>query len=827
MVSILKLTSGYYCSTEMLTVQSQDPVIYHNANCEITGQTYINGPVYNHYGSQGSRSILNPIRDASYTRNRKQSPPDSNCLPGTRKSILQQVVAWADASVLFNNPHVLWLYGYVGCGKSAIAQTVAEQYARKGRLAGSFFFFRTSPERSKVARLAVTLASQVAAAIPSTAPRIEAALKALGGPDQDPNTISLSSQLQQLVYDPINAARWDRMGLDRLRGPYIIILDGLDECDDHEDLALFIEHLLDFFDRNPRVPLRFFITSRVEEYIRTRLDRSDQVCLVDLVDHTSLEDITIALGIHFASAAIHDRVIQAYGEWPSPADQLLLAKKIGCSYIWMSTIVQFILKPSNDGRTPMDRLPAALKMESGLDDLYTHTLSLAEGLPHFASIIATITLARRPVSILEIAELIRFRVKKFEVVQVLIRLHSIFQVPGNDITPVNLCHISLYDYLTQPKRSGRFTVAPSKHGHLASRCFDILSLEEPLESVAYQYAVDNFGSHLLFNWKELCKRSDLSPGHSMAEIIISHAQRIFRDEASNILTTIYILMDFKSIPRTTTNSRARLTGDGLKVLPEVLRNLGSRYGKLHIVSAFADALKVLEGERTFDLRHRFSLVWGVISRPPLPPLASFYLQLVKLGIKHLLTGSINRYHSSGGVETVEWNIALSTSTSPSPLFFFWCLSTWPQHLAIALEYGLLDWKAINERTAVQQKSRRVLMMDAPSTRRTLKAITEEGSPQRGLVIEGLRCVDKALYKLAGPSNPVIPRGEVTPKAGRSGSSDYKIYDPIVLATMHRAEFSILDLFEVSFIPVFQSIGNTSDLALDTDAILGTQRLVFR
>lgn len=58
-------------------------------------------------------------------------------------------------------------------------------------------------------------------------------------------------------------------------------------------------------------------------------------------------------------------------------------------------------------------------------------------------------------------------------------------------------------------------------------------------------------------------------------------------------------------------------------------------------------------------------------------------------------------------------------------------------------------------------------------------------------------MDKALSKLAGPSNPVIPRGEV-PKAGKSGSSD-----PIVLAMMHRAEFSILDLFEVSFIRHFR------------------------
>ncbi|KAF6752701.1 hypothetical protein DFP72DRAFT_449322 [Ephemerocybe angulata] len=149
-------------------------------------------------GNLGLLDILNPIPDASYTRNRKTSPPDSSCLPGTRQDVLKKVTSWADSSLLgWNNRPVMWLYGYVGCGKSAIAQEVAEHYARKKRLAASFFFFRGSGDRSRTGKFAATIAHQLAGAIPSTSRFIETNVKAHAGL-LEPRT-SLSAQFQHLV----------------------------------------------------------------------------------------------------------------------------------------------------------------------------------------------------------------------------------------------------------------------------------------------------------------------------------------------------------------------------------------------------------------------------------------------------------------------------------------------------------------------------------------------------------------------------------------------------------------------------------------------------
>ncbi|KAF6752703.1 hypothetical protein DFP72DRAFT_904577 [Ephemerocybe angulata] len=301
------------------------------------------GQVLVRQGSTGLLDMLDPIPDASYTRNRKTSPPDSSCLPGTREDVLKKVTSWADNSLLgWNNRHVMWLYGYVGCGKSAIAQEVAEHYARKKRLAASFFFFRGSGDRSRSGRFAATVASQVAGAIPSTYRFIEANVKTHPGLLW-PST-SLIAQFKHLVYDPIKSVKWDLVGSNILRGPYVVVIDGLDECEDRDDIASFIDQMLAFFKKNPRIPLRILITSRVEEHIRTRLDPT-RVELVNLVNHTTLDDITTAFRALFALATKHNRSIQCYGEWPTPADLEQLVLHTGRSFIFMSTLAKFILDP--------------------------------------------------------------------------------------------------------------------------------------------------------------------------------------------------------------------------------------------------------------------------------------------------------------------------------------------------------------------------------------------------------------------------------------------------------------------------------------------------
>ncbi|KAJ2921574.1 hypothetical protein H1R20_g15522, partial [Candolleomyces eurysporus] len=370
------------------------------------------------------------------------------------------------------------MHGYVGSGKSSISQEVCDTSDREDRPVVSFFFFRNAGDRSKIWRLATTLASQMAAVIPQTEPFIREAVQAnqaLLTPNE--GGVSLRTRMQCLVYAPFKAVvQMKKKGRALTRGPFLIVLDGLDECDNKDEVQELINGMLMFFNENPLIPLRVFITSRVEEHIKSRLD-VPAVMLDNLVDHCSDDDIATFLQILFEDACSRNLVVRTYvqkhGEWPNRSDKRKLVEHIGGSFIFASAVFKFIMATNAEGGhapTPMDRLPLALKMNPGLDGLYTQTLSRSMHLPHFSNIISTIALLQEPLPISGIAELLG--IETYEVVNVLVNLQAIIQVPGTDDIPVTLCHTSLRDFLTTQSRSGDFFAHPSHHVRIYLLCLE-------------------------------------------------------------------------------------------------------------------------------------------------------------------------------------------------------------------------------------------------------------------------------------------------------------------------------------------------------------------
>lgn len=622
----------------------------------------------------GEQESLNPIPDASYTRNRKLSPPDSSCLPGTRQDVIKTIVRWADSTLLLKQSHILWLYGYVGCGKSAIAQAVAETFAERERLAASFFFFRGSGDRRSTTRFAATIASQIATAIPSTAPLIQAALNAEVGLLEP--TVLLTTQFQRLVYGPIlKATKGDRIGLNLVRKPFLIVLDGLDECDDKDEISAFIEHSVDFFDKNYGIPLRILISSRVEEHIRTRLISTHQVQLLNLVDHTTSQDISTALHVAFAQAAKHSRVIQAYGEWPSPRDFTHLLNHIGCSFIFMSTIAKFILDTPDKHPSPMERLPLALNMNPGLDGLYTQTLMRSQHLPHCLEIIWTVSSVKEPLSILQLAHILE--IKTFEVIAVLVNLHSIFQVPGDDTTPVTFCHTSLLEFLHTGTRSGIFR-APQQHlERLAYRCIDIIGDPNQAGS-ASSYASTHWQEH----WSEpprprIYSNFDGSQ-KQRAATFLSHVRSLL-PSFEHILAT-YILVDWHVLS----------PEEQIVCSPLSLSDHPNPDSDEHQLAAFLGApvshtslvvRAVMSGGPDWEDYLELHAVWRGM-KPPLPPLESFH--------NHILSLANTRLFGSAPSPLDYWNLYLPvymTDNGETPSIFGLSFLIWPEHYIRAVQHS--------------------------------------------------------------------------------------------------------------------------------------------
>ena len=333
--------------------------------------------------------------------------------------------------------------------------------AKTQRLAASFFFFRLSEERRSFKHFAPTLASQIAASFPGAEEYAWNAVRVNPAIVSDPD-ISQDHQLEQLVFEPIRAAIFNNPP----PSPLVIVIDGLDECDELEAVGDFIDHLISFLQDSPGLPLRIFIASRVEEDIHARLQHRE-VNLCNLADYTPERDIRTFLNAEFTRAAKRSRVIRSYGDWPDASDVERLVQHIGGSFIVASTLVKYILGPSEDGLTPIDRLPLAFRLDPGLDGIYTDTLSRSEHLHHFVDIISTIVLLQEPVSVYILALILDL--KPFEVNRVLVNLQAIIQIGEDDHGVVALYHGSLYEYLRHEERSGRFFVSPSYHLNLWKR----------------------------------------------------------------------------------------------------------------------------------------------------------------------------------------------------------------------------------------------------------------------------------------------------------------------------------------------------------------------
>jgi hypothetical protein len=383
----------------------------------------------------------------------------------------------------------MWVYGYAGCGKSAISQAVAEQLSDEGCLAASFFFFKGSGDRGGITNFSNTIAYQLSVNFPSAADTIERVAKANPGL-LTTSTSSFTHQFRELVCKPI-------LSMPRtMHGTVItVVLDGVDECGDREEIAGLIESLIAFFDKYPRIPLRFVIASRVEGHLHQQLMSSNQVELLDLVRHTSDTDIRTALEVSIARE-MRGRVMASDQTWPSEWEKLSLVKHIGGSYIFMVTILKLLFAPSTtDGLTPMERLPKILQTRPNFDQLYKDILVPCIHFPSFLDIVSTIALALQPISIAQIAALLGIR--NHNVTNVLVQLHAILQVPGDDHTPVTVWHTSLRDFLCSFERSGPIFASPVHHQRLAHGAIRIAASKSHSQDPSSEYAREFGLKHLV------------------------------------------------------------------------------------------------------------------------------------------------------------------------------------------------------------------------------------------------------------------------------------------------------------------------------------------
>ena len=388
-----------------------------------------------------------------------QASHHDTCLLGTRESVLDGIMRWAEDP---QDRHVFWLNGPAGTGKSTIAQTFSEMVANTGILGASFFCSRDYLDRSDLKNIFPTLAYQLACRYPAFRSHVIQAIK------RDPAVArkSLISQLQGLIVGPLSSSNIS----------CVIVVDALDECIDDQPASAILSVLGRHAEQLSHV--KFFITARPEPRIRTGfrlplLEPLTQILLLHKGKPSGVnEDIKLYLRTSLTNIRRQRDDCEFPEEWPSSYDINFLCRTADGLFIYASTVIRFV---GSDHRPPTERLDLILSSrgaahEGGVDLLFNQILRQAfqdvrevAVYSNLRNVIGAVILVFRPLSRGALENLLGISSSLTTVT--MRHLHSLFNVPPDMDGPIRVLQRSFIDFLTDRMRCNdeRFFIDPSTH----------------------------------------------------------------------------------------------------------------------------------------------------------------------------------------------------------------------------------------------------------------------------------------------------------------------------------------------------------------------------
>ncbi|KAF9523308.1 hypothetical protein CPB83DRAFT_821651 [Crepidotus variabilis] len=310
-------------------------------------------------------------KEAAYDSARADAP--ARCLSGTRRRILGDVHRC--------NTPILFLVGPAGSGKSAIALTVCEQLRQQNRLGANFFFLHLTGRNSR-RYIFTTIAYQLA----NSQPALKSAIDKVVYDDPAIVDKDIDIQLERLIVKPIL-----EVGIEG--EPIVVVLDGLDECED-DRWQLRITQLLAFTLQVTPIPLRFFITCRPKPWHETLLSSPTKPPTISTIvlnrDSEVDQDIRLFYKSEFYAIA-HDpnhrdslSSTTSDSNWPSEEILDELVTRASGLFVYASTITRFVGEPSH---RPIDRLDDVLSHKPSpnstvldlLNTLYPSTSEISHG----------------------------------------------------------------------------------------------------------------------------------------------------------------------------------------------------------------------------------------------------------------------------------------------------------------------------------------------------------------------------------------------------------------------------------------------------------------
>ncbi|OCH89251.1 hypothetical protein OBBRIDRAFT_31370 [Obba rivulosa] len=383
-------------------------------------------------------------KQEEYTYLRKLAPHRTKLDPpryleGTREDILATIIEWTNYS---DAPNIIWIRGYPGTGKSAIAFALAAELERSHRMGAIFAFDRKYETNPSV--LWRHFAFCLAREYPNCRDHVVATLKR--NPSVFTN-MTATEIFHQFVADPLQ--QWDASFANIPRGRLpVLVIDALDECgglDGPSSQARkdVLSHVAEWATLSSCFKL--IITSRVE----------------DDIDHTftNIRHLTLHIGTGVSSESSQD--IQRYIEyrfdkivkanlglpsnWPAKDVVDSLTSRASGMFIWAATALNYIEDVPGDDR--LDDIQGGTLPPGDVHALYRQVLTKSSSKwrpqehANFVDLVGAIVVTRMSLTAAEFARLLDM--KETAVVNICNMLRPV--LANGD--PIRFSHQSFVDFL--------------------------------------------------------------------------------------------------------------------------------------------------------------------------------------------------------------------------------------------------------------------------------------------------------------------------------------------------------------------------------------------
>ncbi|XP_006461556.1 hypothetical protein AGABI2DRAFT_118433 [Agaricus bisporus var. bisporus H97] len=452
--------------------------------------------------------LLEPYACLEATKDSSARHPPPRCHPGTRLRIQDRLTQW-----LFNESDerkMLWVRGFAGTGKSAVAQSFGDFCSDAKRHGASYFFSRTT-SRNKLDTVVPTIVYQLAITVPGYRPLIEHRLA------DDPLLLRNSPEVQfrKLIVEPFVTLLHQRPSQS-----FVIILDGLDECDGEDPQLRILDMINHMMRTNPNLPLRWLIFSRPEAHLKDAFFDLTNCGREELILDAECRDDVERYTREHISRIKHKLRKFVPADWPPEEQMRELLNAVSGLFVLASTCLNYIGDPSEaDPRSRLDALlifmhrsqeNVSMNPLAALDLFYSRIL---EGIPSAIFKTTTRILAHTSYKS-QFYELKRLhsaqalcnflRIDQVAFYKAVRGLHAVMSIPEPEdaaISQLQFHHTSFQDFLLDPNRSGKFVIR--KHEAL----LDIV------QSGIYWYEVDVIHFHPCIGWdSELGHKHDSLPG---------------------------------------------------------------------------------------------------------------------------------------------------------------------------------------------------------------------------------------------------------------------------------------------------------------------------